>query len=120
MDEITGERVSMTQLEIYHRLEHMFFNKAAKKSWQMLFSGSQQTVKAYANLKKAILIAFQLRGGNASDVIEKPRPNPVTLTRFKTPLVKKGKYPHTNMKISIMKDQRENGLWNQVQELRKS
>ncbi len=35
MDEITGERVSMTHLEIYYRFEHMFFNKAAKESWQM-------------------------------------------------------------------------------------
>jgi hypothetical protein len=102
MDEITGERVSMTHLKIYYRFEHMFFNKAAKESWQMLSSGSLQTVQAYANLKKAILIAFQLRGGNASDVIDKPNPNPVTLTRFKTPMVKKGKYPHANMKISII------------------
>ena len=54
MDEITGERVSMTHLEIYYRFEHMFFNKAAKESWQMLSSGSLQTVQAYANLKKAI------------------------------------------------------------------
>ena len=43
-----------------------------------------------------------------------------TEEELETPLVMKGKYPHTNMKISIMKDQRENGLWNQVQELRKS